>query len=175
MQAPLHSVPPTLQQATANPRLCQRLLDTPGQVWVSLLWGHCSFLLGPGAQGSVVPSKGLFPSPLQVLAALWWVNGNLLQEGLCQAQVCCTQSPCPCGSPLPTRTSAGDTQTQFCLSLCGSLGPGALVWGLWASLAGMGFDSKSEFTPPTILQGFLLCPSTWGIFSQLLQRYVAAI
>ena len=26
-----------------------RLLDTHRQVWVSLLWGHCSFLLGPGA------------------------------------------------------------------------------------------------------------------------------
>ena len=29
MQALLHSVPPTLQQATADPRLHQRLLDTP--------------------------------------------------------------------------------------------------------------------------------------------------
>ena len=30
--------------------------ETPGhsqQVWVSLLWGRCSFLMGPGAQGSV--------------------------------------------------------------------------------------------------------------------------
>ena len=41
----LHSVPPSLQQATANPCLCRRLLDTHGKVWVSLLWGHCSFLL----------------------------------------------------------------------------------------------------------------------------------
>ena len=57
----LHSVPPTAQQVTADPRLHQRLLDTHGQVWVSLLWGHCSFLLGPGAQGSDVPSKSLFP------------------------------------------------------------------------------------------------------------------
>ena len=113
-----------------RPRLRQRLLDTPGQVWVSPVWGHCSFLLGPGAQGSVVPSKSLFPSPLQVLAALRWVNGDLLQEGLCQAQVCCTQSPRPCGSPLPARTSAGDARTQLWLSLCGSLGPGALVWAL---------------------------------------------
>ena len=64
MQALLHSVPPTLQQATANPRLCWRLLDTPGQVWVSLLWGHCSFLLGPGAHKVLlVPSKSLFPQP----------------------------------------------------------------------------------------------------------------
>ena len=30
------------------------------QVWVSVLWRHCSFLLGTGAQGSVVPSKSLF-------------------------------------------------------------------------------------------------------------------
>ena len=59
----LHSVPPILQQATADPCLCRRLLDTHGQVWVSLLWGHCSFLLGPGAQKVLfVPSKSLFPS-----------------------------------------------------------------------------------------------------------------
>ena len=32
----LHSVPPTLQQATTDPHLHQRLLDTPRQVWVSL-------------------------------------------------------------------------------------------------------------------------------------------
>ena len=49
----LHSVPPALQQGTDDPRLRQRLLDTHRQVWVSLLWGHCSFLLRPGAQGSV--------------------------------------------------------------------------------------------------------------------------
>ena len=46
------------------------------------------------------------------------VNGNLFQEGLCHTQVCCTQSPRPCGRPLLTRTST-DVQTQFCLSLCG--------------------------------------------------------
>ena len=32
------------------------LLETPGHTQASLLWGHCSFLLGPSAQGSVVPS-----------------------------------------------------------------------------------------------------------------------
>ena len=53
---------PTLQQATADPRLHQRLLDTHGKVWLSLLWGHCSFLLGPGAHKVLfVPSKGLLP------------------------------------------------------------------------------------------------------------------
>ena len=43
------------------------------------------------------------------------------------------------------------------------------VWALWASLAGMGFDSKCEFAHPTILLGLLLCPWTWGISSQPLQ------
>ena len=48
-----------------------------------------------------------------------WVNGDLLQESLCHTQVCCTQSPCPCGRPLLTRTLTVDTQTQFWLSFCG--------------------------------------------------------
>ena len=97
VNALLHSVSPTLKQATANPYLCQRLLDTHGQVWVSLLWGHCSFLLGPGAHTVLfVPAKSLLP---QVLCKFWrhygGVNGDLLQEGLCHTQVCGTQSPAP--------------------------------------------------------------------------------
>jgi len=83
--------------------------------------GHCSFLLGPSAHRFCLhPPRVCFP----ILCELWWLCGgvNLLQEGLCHTQVCCTQSPCPCGRPLLTRTSAGDTQTQFCLSLCGVSG-----------------------------------------------------
>ena len=53
MHTQLHTVPPTLQQATTDPHFHQGLLDTHGRVWVSLLWGHCSFFLGPGTQGSV--------------------------------------------------------------------------------------------------------------------------
>ena len=61
MHALLHSVPPNLQQATTAPRLCRRLLDTPGLVWVSLLVGLYSFLLSPGAHMALfVPSKSLF-------------------------------------------------------------------------------------------------------------------
>ena len=38
------------------------LLDTHGQVWVSLLWGHCSFLLGSAVYKVLfVSSKSLFP------------------------------------------------------------------------------------------------------------------
>ena len=38
-----------------------RLLDTHRQVWVSLPWGDCSLLLGPGAQGSVYALQESFP------------------------------------------------------------------------------------------------------------------
>ena len=45
-----------------RPMPAPRLLDTHGQVWVSLLWGHCSFLLGPSVHKVLfVPSKSLFP------------------------------------------------------------------------------------------------------------------
>ena len=47
MLALLDSVRQNLLQATADPSLCWRLLDPHRQVWVSLFWGHCSFLLGP--------------------------------------------------------------------------------------------------------------------------------
>ena len=58
----LYSVSLTLWQATVDPHLRWRLLDTHGQVWVSLLWGHCSFLLGPGVHEILfVPCKSLFP------------------------------------------------------------------------------------------------------------------
>ena len=103
------------------------LLETPEHSWACLgqfLVG--SLLLCPGsscAQGSVC---ALQESVSPVLWKFWWlyggVNGDLLQEGLCHTQVCCTQSPCPQSSPLLTCTSSGDTQTQFCLSLCGVSG-----------------------------------------------------
>ena len=117
----LHSLPPTLQQATTDPHPCWRLLDTPGQVWVSLLLGYYSFLLGPGVQGSVCA----FQEPVSPVLCKFWrlyggVHGDLL--GLCHTQACCTQSPWPCGSPLLTHTSTGNTQKQFCLSLCGVSG-----------------------------------------------------
>ena len=147
MHALLHSVPPTLQQAAADPCLLWRLLDTHGQVWVRLLWGHCSFLLGPGAHTVLfVPAKSLLP---QVLCKFWrhygGVNGDLLQEGLYHTQVCCTQSPWPCtvhcwsASPQETlKHSSVPVSVWF-------LGPGVhrYIWALWASLASMVFSQVS--------------------------------
>ena len=105
-----HSVPRTTQWATTNPRLQQRFLDTHRQVRVRLLWGHCSFLQGPVHKVPLCPPRAVSP----VLSRFWQcygaVNGDLLQEGLCHTQVCCTKSPCPCCRPLPTHTSTQDTQ-----------------------------------------------------------------
>ena len=90
-----------------------------GKSGVSPLWGHCSFLLGPGAQGSVC---ALPESVSPVLCKFWQLYGGLMATSSKRAyaitQVSCTQSPCPCGSPLLTRTSTVDAQTQFCPSLC---------------------------------------------------------
>ena len=165
MHVLLHSVPPARLQATTNPSLHWRLLDTHRQVCVSLLWGHCSFLLGPGAHRFCLCPLRVFPqscvssvikSTVLQCQILWGfslplpdsqvgksvvgprtflivrefisyncsavcgssarqlyggVNGELLQEGLCHTQHCCTQSPCPCSRPLLTHASTGDTQT----------------------------------------------------------------
>ena len=129
-----------------------------------------SLLLSPGswcAQGFVC---ALQESASLVLCKFWWfyggVNGDLLQEGLCHTQVYCTQSPSPCSSPLITCTSTGDTQTQFCLSLCGVSGswcaqgifePSEHLWQEW----GLTLTVK----PP-------LLPSCWG-FSFVLGRRVS--
>ena len=120
MHVLLPSVPPTLQQATMPTRDSWTLLGKSGSVSCGVTapfsWGlvHTGFCL--------CPPRVYFP----VLCKFWQlcggVNGDLLQEGLCHAQVSCTQSPCLCSSPLLTRTSTGDTQTELCLSLCGVSG-----------------------------------------------------
>ena len=62
MHTLLYSVPLTPQQATVNPRFRWRFLDTHRQVWLSLLWGHCFFLLAPDVcKVLFVSSKSLFP------------------------------------------------------------------------------------------------------------------
>ena len=92
------------------------------------------------------PPRVCFP----VFCKFWWlsggVNGDLLQKDLCHTQVYCTQSPCPCGRPLLTCMSAGDTQTQFCLSLCGVsrswcaqglFEPSEHLWQVWGLILNM--------------------------------------
>ena len=128
-----------------KPHFCQRLLDTHGQVWVSLLWDHCSWVksLSPGswgAQGSICALQSLFLQSCVSSGSSVVGLTATSSERLCHTQVCCTQSPCPCGRTLLTRTSTGDTQTQFCLSLGG-------ISGSWCS---QGFF----LSPPSISGGY---------------------
>ena len=132
--------------------------------------GHSRPSLGQSLVGSQLLSPGSwctqgFVCALQesISPVLWkfWqlyggVNGNLVQEGLCHTQVCCTESPCPCGRPLLTQTSRGDTHTQFCLSLCGVPGswcafglfePSECLWQVWGLIL-------NAISP--------LLPSCWG-------------
>ena len=122
------------------------LLETSGHSWASLGQSLVGSLpLSPGtwcAQAFVCALQESVSPVLWKFQQLYGViNGDLLQEGLGLTQVCCTQSPCPCDRPLLTHTSTGDPQTQFWFSLL-FLVCTSLVWVLWASLAGMGFDFK---------------------------------
>ena len=106
-----HSLCP--QQATTDPRIRWRLLDTHRQV-SCVVTVPFSWVLVPNVL--LCPPRVYFP----VLCKFWQlygrVNGDLLQEDLCHTH---SLSPYPCGRPLLTCTSTGDAQTQFCLSLCG--------------------------------------------------------
>ena len=74
--------------------------ETPGHSRASLgqsLVGP--LLLSPGSWWAQYFLCALQESVSPVLCKFWGlydgVNGDLLQEGLCHTQVCCTQSPCP--------------------------------------------------------------------------------
>ena len=84
-------------QAHVNPHLCHRLLDTHRQVWLSLLWGLCSFLLGPDVHEVLsVLSKSLFPLSRgsSVIKFHWPPKSNSLGflspfAGLLGWEICC--------------------------------------------------------------------------------------
>ena len=75
-------MPLILQQATTNPHLRWRLLDTQASLYQCTRFCLC-------------PLRVYFP----VLCKFWklygGVNGGLFQEGLFHTQVCCTRTPVP--------------------------------------------------------------------------------
>ena len=140
--------PPTLQQATTDPHLHWRLLDTHGQVWVSLFGGHCSFLLGPSVHKVLfVPSKSLFPqSCVSTGGSMVGLIATSSKRAYAIPRSAAPRAPAPNGMPLLTCTFAGDTQTQFLLGLWVQVRT-RFVWALWLPLVGKGFDSKRYFAP----------------------------
>ena len=141
MHALLHSVPrpcSRLPLTHASTRDSWTLKGKSGSVSCGVTAPFSRVLVHTGF--CLCPPRVCFP----VLCKFWrlygGVNGDLLQEGLCHTQMCCTQSPCPCGRPLLTHASSGDTHTQFCLSLCGVSGswcaqglfePSEHLWWVW--------------------------------------------
>ena len=89
---------------TQCPQPCSRALpthDSAGDAW-TLTDKSGSVSCGVTSPFSwctrfcLCPPRVYFP----VLCKFWQlydgVNGDLLHEGLCHTQVCCTQNPCPC-------------------------------------------------------------------------------
>ena len=162
MHALLHSVPPALQQTTANPCLLWRLLGTYGQVscgvtasfsWV--LVHTISVCAQEFLSQSCVSSDGSMVG----LMATSSKRAYAIQRSL---------HP----EPLPLQQSTADlylhrrhSNTVLSQSLWGLLVLVHIrfVWALWALLVGVEFDSKREFTPPTLLLGLLLCSWTRGL------------
>ena len=112
MQALLHSIPMTLNQAIADPCLHWRLLDTHGQIWVSLLWEHCFFVLGPGVHKLLfVPPSSLFPQSC-------FSSGDSMVELMAtsskraDAIPRCGQSPCPFSSPIKQKSICMQVKKQ---------------------------------------------------------------
>ena len=137
----LHSVTPTLHQASPNPSLHWRHLTllesesvscgvTVPFSWILVCTRFC-----------LCPPRVYFPVLCKLGQLYGGVNGGLLQEGLCHTHVCCTQSPCSCCSALLIHTSIGDAQIQFCLSFCAVSGswctqglfePSEHLWWEWS-------------------------------------------
>ena len=101
-------------------------LETPGLSQASL---------GQSLMGSLLLSSGSWCTQGSVCAlqqslsqSCVWSGSSMVglmatsSKRIYYTQVCCTQSPWPCGSPLLTRTSRGDAKTEFCLSICGVSG-----------------------------------------------------
>ena len=124
-----------------------------------------SLLLSPGswcAQGFIC---ALQESVSPVLCLLWQlycdINGNLLQKGLCHTQVYCTQSPCPCSSPLLTHTSTGEHSNII---------PSKSLWGLWVLVCTGLFEPSEclwQVWDLNLKQILSLLPSCWGFFFAL--------
>ena len=154
----LRSVAPTLWQATTNSHFFQGLPDTHGQVWVSLLWDHCSFLLSHGVHKVLfVPSKCLFPQ-------------SYVSSGGSMVGFLATSSKRAYALPSSTAPRAPAPAAVHCwpISLQETLKPSSgsasmgflvlvhirFVWALQPSLAGMGFNYKCNFAPLPSFGGF---------------------
>ena len=77
-----------------------------------------------GTRFCLCPPRVCFPNPVNILSALYGVNGDLLHEGLCHTQVCCPIVPAPAaGHCWPVLSQETLKHSSGSVSV-GSLGPG---------------------------------------------------
>ena len=160
--------PLTLKQATTDPHLHWRLLDTSRPVWISLLLSHYPFLLGPDVHKVLfVPSKSLFPqSHVSSGGSIVGSMATFSKRTYAIPRSAALRAPAPvaghCWYYLHRRHSNTVlAQYLWCLLV---LVHTRFGWALQVCLVGMGFDSKHDFAIPIVSLGLLLCPCMWGIF-----------
>ena len=139
------------------------LLETPEhswKVWVSLLLGHCSFLLGPGTHKvPFVPSKSLFPqSCASSFASMVGLMATSSKRAYAIPSSTMPRGPAPAAVhcwPVPPQETLKHSSVSVPVW---SLGHGAhkVCLSPLSFSGGMRFDSKHDFVPPTILLGLLL-------------------
>ena len=124
-------------------------MDTHRQVWLSVLWGHCSFLLAPGARKVLfVPAKSLFSqSYVSSGNAMVGLKVTSSRRAYATPRSAAPRAPAPCGRPLLTHTSAGDTQALKGRSGSISVGspgvykalfePSECLWQIWDLILNM--------------------------------------
>ena len=150
-----HSVPPTLQQATTDPRLC-------GDSW-TLTGKSGSVSCGVTAPFSWVLVHKLLSVPSES------ISKSCVSSGSSVVGLMVTSSKWPYAIPKSAAPRALVPVAGHCWpvlhSRCSSTVQSQSLWGPWVlvctrfvwvllagmSLAGMGFDSKREFAPPTVL------------------------
>jgi len=140
------------------------------QIWISFLWGRCSFLLGPDSQKVLfVPSKRLFPqSCVSSGSSMVGLMVTSSKRAYAIPSLAVPRAPASVAGhcwPIPPQEALKYSKASLAQSLWVFWYAQEFVQALWASLVGMGFDSKCDFAPPTILLGLLLCPWMWDIFS----------
>ena len=142
------------------------LLDTPGHsqasLCQSLIGSLLSFFLGPGAHKVLfVPSKSLFhQSCVSSGSSMVGLMATSSKRAYAIPRSVAPRAPIPVAAhcwPILLRIHSNTVPAQYLWD------PRVLmrtrfVRALWASLVGIGFDSKGESAPPTILLGLLLCP-----------------
>ena len=144
MHVLLHSVPPALQQATTDLHLHWRPLDTPRQVWVSLLWGTAPFSwVLVHTRFCLCPPRVCFP----VLCKFWQLYGGLMATSSKKAHAipisAASRAPAPAAGhcwPYLVRRHSNTVLAQslwglWVLVCIGLLEPSKCLWQEWGLIS----------------------------------------